>query len=246
MGGVEIEVFRAVERAADTHLDRALPVDETLLHGAAEGAAVVVGQAEVAVPRVGVRVEVHEAEAAILAREHAQYGQCHRVVATHTQGDGASVDHRLQGAFDSREGRLDGHGHRVHVSAVGHTQSIERMDAEARVPRPDQRGLVTHMPGAEPRPRAIRAAAIEGDPDQRDVEAGGRGDVGQAHERRGLSEAWRGEAVAGLRMVGSGHAGTDYTEFRAGTWLEIGDGGEQLPRIRMRRTAEDPLDGPAL
>src|SRR5262249_12242930 len=105
--------------AADAHLDRALPVDETLLHGAAEGAAVVVGQAEVAVPRVGVRVEVHEAEAAVLAREHAQYGQGHRVVAAHAQGDGASVDHGLQGALDGREGRLDGYRHRVHVAAVG-------------------------------------------------------------------------------------------------------------------------------
>src|SRR5262249_62274784 len=46
-----------------------------------------------------------------------------------------------------------------------------------------------------------------------------RGDVGQPHEGRGLGEAWRREAVARLGMIGSGHAVTDYTEFRAaGGW----------------------------
>src|SRR5262249_47756730 len=93
------------------------------------------------------------------------------------------------------------------------------MDAETRVPRPDQRGLVAHVPGAEARPRAIRAAAVEGDSDEGQVETGGGGDVGQPHEGRGLGEAWGGEAVAGLGMIGSGHAVPDYTEFRAaGGW----------------------------
>src|SRR5262249_31143083 len=112
-----------------------------------------------------------------------------------------------------------GDGHRVHVAAVGHAQPVEGMDAEARVPRPDKRGLVAHVPRTEARPRAIRAAAVEGDPDQCHVETGGRGDGGQPHEGRGLGEAWRREAVARLGMIGSGHAVTDYTEFRAaGGW----------------------------
>src|SRR5499427_6626058 len=114
------------------------------------------------------------------------------------------------------------------------------MDSEARVPRPDERGLVAHVPGAEARPRAIRAAAVEGDPDQCHVETGGRGDVGQPHEGRGLGEAWRGEAVAWLGRIGSGHAVTDYTEccaargFRSGTAARSARvyGCAGLPKIR--------------
>src|SRR5215471_3420294 len=114
------------------------------------------------------------------------------------------------------------------------------MDAETRVPGPDERGLVAHVPGAEAGPRAIRAAAVEGDSDQRHVEPGGRGDVGQSHEGRGLGEAWRGEAVARLGMIGSGHAVTDYTEFRAAGGSRSGTaansslvyGCDGLPKIR--------------
>src|SRR5207249_8495494 len=46
VGRVEVEVFGSVEGAADAHLYRPGPVDEAFFHGAAEGAAVVVGQPE--------------------------------------------------------------------------------------------------------------------------------------------------------------------------------------------------------
>src|SRR5438876_349199 len=78
---VEVEVLRPVERAANPPLDLAPPVDQPFLDRPPEGAAVVVREPEVAVPGVGVRVEVHELEPLVPPRERAQDHQGHGVVA---------------------------------------------------------------------------------------------------------------------------------------------------------------------
>ena len=78
---VEGEVLGAVERPADADLDHAARIDQPLLDRAPERRAVEELAAEVLVPGVGMRVEVHDAERPVAARQRAQDRQRDRVIA---------------------------------------------------------------------------------------------------------------------------------------------------------------------
>src|SRR5207245_5032062 len=69
---VEGEVLRTVEWTADSDLDHAPGFDQPLLDRTAKRRAVEVLRAEVFVPRVGVGVEVHQAQSPVTPRERAQ------------------------------------------------------------------------------------------------------------------------------------------------------------------------------
>src|SRR5207245_398373 len=78
---VELEVLRAVERAADSDLDHPSGVDEPFLDGSAKRRPVEVLRAEVFIPRVRMRVEVHQAQSAMAARQRPQNAEGHGVIA---------------------------------------------------------------------------------------------------------------------------------------------------------------------
>src|SRR5207244_6249026 len=120
--------------------------EATYRHGAAKGAAVIVRQTEVAVPRVRVRVEVDETQPSVPSREDAEHGQRHRVIAAHAHGDGPRLDGRLQRLLDGSEGGLDRDGDGIDVPTVRHPQAVEGMDLEGGVPGADQGGLIVEVP----------------------------------------------------------------------------------------------------
>src|SRR2546422_1690297 len=198
---VEGEVLGAVERTADPDLDHASRLDEPFLHGAAERRAVEELRAEVFVPRVGMGVEVHEAEAPVAPRERAQDTERHGMIAADADGRRSVGDHLGDPRFDGGQGALDGDRHDVHIAAVGHTEPLERVDLEDRIPRTDQGGLLPHRSRAEAGPGPVRGSPVVRDPQQGNVEAFGRGGDGQQHERRHLAESWRDERVAGTRRA---------------------------------------------
>src|SRR5881397_1784497 len=188
---VEREILRPVQRPADAHLDHAAPVDGALLDGAAKRRAVEELAAEVFVPRVGMRVEVHDAERTVAARQRAQDGQRDRVVAAHAHRCRTGLHDGVDPPLDRLERPLDRDRHHVHVAAVGHAQPLERMHLQHRVPRPDERRLLAHGARAEARARAVRGAAVVRHAEQRDIQPGKIGGRGQEHERRDLPEARR-------------------------------------------------------
>ena len=78
---MEVEVVFAVHRSADADLDEPPAVDQPLFDRAAERRAVEVLAAEVLVPRVDVRVELHEPERTVAPGERTQNRQRDRMVA---------------------------------------------------------------------------------------------------------------------------------------------------------------------
>jgi len=152
---VEGEVFASVERAADAHLDHAARVQEPFLDGPTERRPVEELGAEVLVPGVRVRVEVHEPERPETARERSQDRQRHRVVATDRNRHRAVSEDLVHAALDRRVRALDRDRRHIHIAAVGDPQPLEGMDLQHRVPGPDERRLLAHRARAEPRARTI-------------------------------------------------------------------------------------------
>src|SRR5262249_17082200 len=170
---VEGEVLGAVERPANADLDHPSGIDQAFLDAAAEGRTVEELAAEVFVPRVGMSVEVHDAERPVAARDGSENGQRHRMIAAHAERYRAGGDDLAHLGRDPFKTALDGDGHDVDVTAVGHAETLEGVNLEHRIPGADQRGLLAHRPRAEARPRPVGRAAIVRDADQRHVEAGG-------------------------------------------------------------------------
>ena len=123
---VEVEVVLAVHRPADADLDEALAVDEPFLDGAAERRAVKILAAEVLVPRVDVRVELHERERSVPLRQRAQDRQRDRVVAADDDRPRAGVGDRADARLDGLVALLDADRRRVDVADVGDVEAIER------------------------------------------------------------------------------------------------------------------------
>src|SRR5439155_11694094 len=81
---LEREILRSVQRAANAGLDHAARIHGSLLDGATERRAVEELRAEVLVPRVGMRIEMDDADGPVPARDRAQDRQRDRMVAAHT------------------------------------------------------------------------------------------------------------------------------------------------------------------
>ena len=101
------QIGRGVDRSAHPGLNRRRHVEEAFFDGSLEGRAVEVLLAEVRLPRVGVRVELHERERAVLLRQDAQLGERDRVVATERDGKDTGLDDRRQSFEHLRVRTLD-------------------------------------------------------------------------------------------------------------------------------------------
>src|ERR671935_254519 len=78
-----LQVPCRVDGAAHARLHGSVGLDQPFLRRALERRPMEVALPEVLVPRVGVRVELHERERPMLARQHAQLGERDRMVAAH-------------------------------------------------------------------------------------------------------------------------------------------------------------------
>ena len=198
---MEVEVVGAVERPADADLDHAAAVDQLLLDRPPEGGPVKVLGAEVLVPGVRMGVEVDQAEPPVPPRERPEDRERDGMIASHGQRHHARRDERVDLALDRGEGSLDGDRHDVHVAVVGDAKLLERRHLQDRVPGTDQRGLLADVPRTVASAGAVRRAAVVGNAEQRDVEAGRIPPEGQEHEGRRLAEARRAERVTRSRML---------------------------------------------
>ena len=167
---------RVVERAAQPDLDRVADVDEALLDRPPHPRPVVVLLAEVAVPGVGVRVEVDDGDRAARSRRP-EVGQRAGVVAADQERDDAGLDDRRDGRLDRRVAPLGVAGHDRDVAVVDARQDVERLDVEVRVVRPEHHARGADGVRAEPAADPVRDAGVERDADDRDVDVLERPDV---------------------------------------------------------------------
>ena len=104
-------------------------VDDPFLDRAAERRAVKVLAAEILVPRVDVRVELHERERTVTPGQRAQHRQRDRVIAADDDRPRAGVGDRADPRLDDVVALLDADRRRVDVADVGDVQPIERRHA---------------------------------------------------------------------------------------------------------------------
>ena len=95
--------------------------------------------AEVLLPRVGVRVELHERERAVFRREDAKLRERDRVVAAHGGREDPRVDDRCESFLDLPVRALRVAGGYRQVAVVDDRKLVDDVDVVNRVVRTDQR-----------------------------------------------------------------------------------------------------------
>ena len=111
------------------------------LDRAAERRAVKILAAEILVPGVDVRVELHQRQRTVPLRERAQDRQRDRMVAADDDRPRAGVGDRADPRLDRLVALLDADRRRVDVADVGDVQPIERRDLLEIAVGPDERRL---------------------------------------------------------------------------------------------------------
>ena len=155
MLAVKIEVVLPVHRSANPDLNEPPPVDDSFLDRPAERRAVKVLAAEILVPRVDMRVELHERERPVPFRERPQHRQRDRMVAADYDRTGAAIGDRPNARFDGVVALLDADRRRVDVSKIGDVQTVEWRHFLKIAVLPDQGRLIPNLARAVPRSRTI-------------------------------------------------------------------------------------------
>ena len=91
-----VPIFRPVQRSSDAELDRSRRVDQALLDRAATPGAMRIALTPVAVPGIGVRVEVDQADRAVAPGDRPQLAQRDRVVTADGQWNDAGLQDRAK------------------------------------------------------------------------------------------------------------------------------------------------------
>ena len=197
----KIEIVFGVDLAAQAYLQHTAIVEQTFLEGAAERCAVGIFAAEIFVPEIVVSVELNQIDrAAVIFADGAKNRKTDGVVATDTGGARSGNKDRCDSALDAAKGVFD--RKRIHrqVAEIGDAIFFKRVELENWIPWTNDRGLNADVARTEARTRAVRSAAVEGDPNDGDFEFFGLRDVRQAAKRGDAGEAGVFEGVYGLGM----------------------------------------------
>src|SRR4051794_32739492 len=114
-------------------------VEEALLHRAFERRPVEVALAEVLLPRVTVRVELHERHWPVPLCERAKLRQRDRMVAAKCSEEDAALDERRKHLLDLRVRALRVAGRDGDVAVVDDAERLDDVDAEARIEGTNER-----------------------------------------------------------------------------------------------------------
>ena len=134
------------------------------------------------------RVELHEAESAVPARDRAQLGERDGVVAAHREREDTRVDERRERFLDLcvrplRVARRD-----RHVAEVDDRERLDDVHRDRGVVRAEERRRRANRLGAEPRARAEARPGVERDAERGRVDAVQIRHVRRAHERADARE----------------------------------------------------------
>ena len=185
------DVVRPEERSAHADLDGGFRLDNALLDRSSERRAGGVELApEVARPSVGVGIEVHERDRAVLSGHGAQGRQGDRVVAADADRKDVSSYQGLDGGLDSVHRRLHVAGHYARVAGVGNPQPFEHVDvAPVRVHGTQHDRHRPDRVRPEARPGAVGSSGVARKADDRRVEDVLAARLRQSHEGRQPAKA---------------------------------------------------------
>src|SRR5215470_4792477 len=186
---VVVKIGGVVDRAPDADVDGVVLDEQVLLEGPPEDRAVRGRRVEVGVPRVEVRVEMHERDGAVLADGGAEQRQRDGVVAADGDDRPAAVADLGRVAGDLLHRPVDRERGDGHVAGVDDLDLAERGAVQLDVMAGPQvpGGLADgHRP--EPGPGTVRGAAVERRAEHGDVVVGDPVDLRNAGERAGAGE----------------------------------------------------------
>ena len=175
-----IEIVSGVTLGAQTNLDHTIRVQQAFFDGATEGGAVGDFLAEHVIVHIGVGVDVHQADLAVLLVNGTQDRQGDGVVAAQSQRDHIVFEDVVVGFFDDPHGIQQVEGVDRDVTDVGHRQGVERRSTGRHVVRADHHRFSADFARSETGAGAQRGTDVQGDADKCDVQAFGRLQVGQA------------------------------------------------------------------
>lgn len=156
--------------------------------------------AEILVPEIVVRVELHERDRAVFFGDGAEDGEADGVISTDTDAADTGAKERSQAFFDADEGVFDGERIDREVTEIGDAVFRKGLHSQDGIPGSDDGGLDADVTRAEARAGSVGGAAVERNADQGDVEFIGLRDMGQAHEGGDAGETSVAEGVERLRM----------------------------------------------
>lgn len=188
----------AVERAANTDLDGALGIEQAFLDRAAERRAV--GQfvvAEIAVPGIGMGVEMHHADRPVLG-DGAHDRQRDQVVAARREGNAARLVQFGEKLLDPLDGVVEVDRIDRAVAHVAAARQVVGADPADMVNIAHQAGGVAQGPGPVPRPGPVRGPPVPGHAAEGDIQPLGVLEHRQAHEGGDPAEARHDQAAEGF------------------------------------------------
>src|SRR2546423_2482509 len=184
-------VLRSVQRTTDPELDGAFRIDQPFLDRTLAPGAMGIALAPVAIPGVGVRVEIDQSNRAMPLADRPQLAERNAVVAPDGQRDDARVQDRPQAVDHHFVAGLDVARHHRQVPGVDHREMIEDLDLMLDVVRAQQPRALPDRCRPEAAPDPVADRGIEGNAHHR---CGGPSpviDLGQAHEAADAGEARR-------------------------------------------------------
>ena len=196
----KVEIGLRVHRPADSNLHHPARIQQLLLNRPPERRAVEVLVAEVLLPHVLVRVDVHHPDRPVLRGDRPQDRQRQRVIPADAHRDHVRGEDVSHGALHPAVGILNVHRVDVYVAHIRHTHDLERADFQRRVVGADQAAVLADVAGTEPGTRPVRRPAVKRDSQQRDVELRIIPRLRQPHERRRLRKPRRAEGIGGVEI----------------------------------------------
>jgi hypothetical protein len=163
--------------------------EQAFLDCTPEDGAVVVLLAEVGVPGVGVRVELHERKRPVDRGCRAQFRERHRVVTAEHYGHHSSPVHFLQAYSYALVALLDVAGYHRHVAVVYDREVLEDRDVLRRVVGPEEVRDTSYALRAEASPSPEGGPRVKGCADDGHVGVLEVLDVGQPHKGARAREA---------------------------------------------------------
>ncbi|MNX78120.1 hypothetical protein D3C86_1096910 [compost metagenome] len=184
-----VEVVSGVALGAQADLHDTVRVQQAFFNGATEGGAVGDFLAEHVIVHIGVGVDVHQADLAVLFMDGTQDRQGDGVVAAQGQGDHIVFEDVVVGLFDDPHGIQQVEGVDRDVADVGNRQRVERRSAGRHVVRADHHRFRADFARPETGAGTQGSTDVQRHAYEGSVQAGSGIQMGESHHGGDAAEA---------------------------------------------------------
>jgi len=167
--GIIAEILPAIKRAANTDMHTRGEVDNAFFGGAPKRSSVGYGCAKVGVPSVEVGIEMEHGHWAMFSRRYAKEWQCNGVVSADGDEPASPGCQLCRALADLANSLFDVEGVCHYIAGISNLLLAEGFDILRRVVWPQESGCFAHLGWTEPGTRSKTYAAVERNPDDRNV-----------------------------------------------------------------------------